>query len=71
MSAIGRTLSELWGLFVEDASFTIAIALCVLLAWLIFPVLAIRPQWRGAGMFVLLAIALVENVWRSARSERP
>jgi hypothetical protein len=68
MSTIGRALSELWGLFVEDASFTLAIALCILAAWFIFPVLAIRPEWRGAALFVLLAIALVENVWRSARS---
>jgi uncharacterized membrane protein YqjE len=67
MSAIGRAISELWGLFVEDASLTVAIALCVLLAWFIFPVLGIRLEWRGAAMFALLAIALVENVWRSAR----
>jgi hypothetical protein len=67
MSAIWRAISELWGLFVEDASLTVAIALCVLLARFIFPVLAIRLEWRGAAMFTLLAIALVENVWRSAR----
>lgn len=67
MSTIGRALAELWGLFVEDASFTLAIALCVIVAYFIFPVLAIRLEWRGAAMFALLAIALVENVWRSAR----
>ena len=67
MSAIGRAISELWSLFVEDASLTIAIALCVLAAWFIFPMLAIRVEWRGGGMFALLAVALIENVWRSSR----
>ena len=67
MSNIGGALSELWGLFVEDASFTIALAVCVLAAYFIFPVVAIRLEWRGAALFALLAIALVENVWRSAR----
>jgi len=66
MSAIARALGELWALFVEDASLTIAIAICVLAAWFVFPLLAIWPVLRGAALFGLLAIALLENVWRSA-----
>ena len=67
MSAIASALRELWGLFVEDASFTIAIAAALLIAYFLFPSVSIRPEWRGAAMFALLALVLVENVWRSAR----
>ena len=67
MSAITTALAEVWGLFVEDATFTLAIVACLIGAWLVAPVLGIAPAWRGALLFVLLAIALVENVWRSAR----
>lgn len=68
MSAIASVLRELWGLFVEDASLTIAIILCLVLASLVFPRVQVPAPWRGALLFVLLALALIENVRRSARS---
>ncbi|MDQ2665695.1 MAG: hypothetical protein M3Z05_06765 [Gemmatimonadota bacterium] len=67
MSAILRAVAEVWGLFVEDISFTVAIVVCLGLAWLLAPALNIPPPWRGTVLFALLAVALIENVWRSAR----
>ena len=67
MSTLTRAATELWGLFVEDASFTAAIVACLAVVWLLVPALNIPPPWRGALLFLLLAGALIENVCRSAR----
>lgn len=67
MSAISSAIRELSGLFVEDASFTAAIGACLLVAYFVFPALGVDPIWRGTALFGLLALALFENVWRSAR----
>ena len=67
MSSLRVAIRELWGLFVEDASFTIAIAACLGVAYFVFPAIAIPNQWKGLALFVLLAIGLLENVWRNAR----
>lgn len=66
MNALTSVARELWGLFVEDASFTVAIVACLVFAWLMVPAFEISARWRGAVLFVLLAGALIENVWRSA-----
>lgn len=66
MSAVATALRELWGLFVEDASLTLAILGCLVIAVFAFPVLRLRDEWRGPLLFVLLAIVLWENVRRSA-----
>ena len=57
---------EVWGLFVEDVSFTVAIVACLVLAWLVMPAFAVSAPWRGVILFLLLAGALIENVWRTA-----
>lgn len=67
MSAVAAALKELWGLFVEDASFTIAIIVTLIVSAFVFPVTYLRPAWRGIALFLLLAIVLLENVRRSAR----
>ena len=66
MSAFTSAVKELWGLFVEDASFSIAILACLVFAWLVMPAFAVSGPWRGIILFVLLAGALIENVWRTA-----
>jgi hypothetical protein len=66
VSAVATALRELWGLFVEDASLTLGILGCVLIAAFTFPALRLRDEWRGPVLFVLLAIVLWENVRRSA-----
>lgn len=68
MNAITTALRELWGLFVDDASFTIGILICIALAILVFPRIVTDPRWRGPLLFLALAIVLFENVSRSARS---
>jgi hypothetical protein len=66
VSAVATAFRELWGLFVEDASLTLAILGCLLIAAFAFPALRLREEWRGPLLFVLLAIVLWENVRRSA-----
>ena len=68
MNALTGALRELWGLFVEDWTFTVAIALCLMIATFVAPALGLSPKWRGGALFVLLALALLENVWRSTRA---
>lgn len=70
MSAAGTALRELWGLFVEDASLTLGILGCLLIAAFAFPALRLRDVWRGPVLFGLLAIGLWENVRRSATATR-
>ena len=66
MNAFTSAAMEVWGLFVEDESFTVAIVVCLAFAWLGMPALNVSAQWRGAILFMLLAVALIENVWRTA-----
>jgi hypothetical protein len=66
MRVITKAMQELWGLFVEDASFTIGILACLAMAILVFPRVA-AAHWRGPMLFLSLALILFENVIRSAR----
>ena len=65
MNAVATALRQLWGLFVEDASFTLGILGSLVIAAFAFPALGLRDAWRGPALFVLLAIVLLENVRRS------
>ena len=67
MNAVATALRELWGLFVEDASLTLGILVCLVIAAFAFPALGLRDAWRGPVLFALLALVLLENVRRSAR----
>ena len=67
MKAFFAPLKEIWGLFVEDASFTLGMIVCLIIAMYVLPRLPIADVWRGPALFVLLAIVLAENVVRSAR----
>ena len=66
MNPAATALRELWGLFVEDASLTLGILGCLLIAAFALPALRLRDAWRGPVLFGLLAIVLWENVRRSA-----
>jgi hypothetical protein len=63
-------MRELWGLFVEDATLTVGIIGAVLIAAFAFPSIAVPGWLRGPGLFLLVVLALVENVIRSARPRR-
>ena len=70
MSAIARSARELWGLFVEDASFTIGILATVFIAAVVFPRIGVPDAWRGPSLFLLMIFVLLENVFRSSRPAR-
>lgn len=63
-------MRELWGLFVEDATFTVGIVAAVLIAALGVPRLGLPAALRGPCLLVLVVLVLVENVVRSARASR-
>jgi hypothetical protein len=67
MSAVRVALKELWGLFVEDATLTIGALVCVALAAFVAPRLGLAPRWRAPALFVVVALMLLENVYRGAR----
>ena len=67
MRAVVAAARQVWGLFVEDASFTAGILGCVAFAVFLLPHTGLRPVWRGPALFLGLGAVLLENVWRSAR----
>ena len=67
---MGEAMKAIWELFVEDPSFTLGIIVCLIIAAFVLPHLPIANSWRGAILFVMLAIVLLENVVRSARMKR-
>lgn len=58
---------EIFGLFVDDGSFAIAILAWLVLLWLALPHLPIPPVWHGAILFAGLIAILVESALRRAR----
>ena len=67
MRAVVAAGRQVWGLFVEDASFTAGILGCVAVAIFVLPHTGLRPAWRGPALFLGLGAVLLENVRRSAR----
>lgn len=68
MNAVATAVREILGLFVEDASLTVGILICLALAIYAFPQAIPRAEWRGLLLFIVLALVLLENVYRCARS---
>lgn len=67
MNAIRIALTELWGLFVEDATLTIGTLICIALAAFVIPRSGIAAQWRAPVFFAAVVLMLLENVYRGAR----
>lgn len=67
MNAIRIALTELWGLFVEDATLTIGTLACVAVAVFVIPRLGLAAQWRAPAFFAAVVLMLLENVYRGAR----
>lgn len=61
-------LTEIWGLFVDDGSFALAILIWLAVCWLVLPRFGVPPQAEGPILFAGLAIVLVESAFRRARS---
>ena len=70
MKRLRSALGEVWGLFVEDWTFTVAILAALVIGAFVFPRM-LPPAWRGPSLFALLALALIENSIRSARPSHP
>lgn len=71
MHAIKKILIEIFGLFVENGRFALAIIIWLGIVWLATPHLAIRTDAGGPFLFAGLALILIENTIRSSRSRRP
>jgi hypothetical protein len=67
MRWIRTVLAELYGLFVDDGSFAVAILVWLGLCWLLLPRIGVPPGAMGPVLFVGLAAILVESAARRAR----
>lgn len=67
MNWLRTMLSELWGLFVDDGRYALAIVAWLLLAWLALPLLRLGGGWNAAIFAAGLLAILVESVLRRAR----
>lgn len=67
MSWLRTALVELWGLFVEDGRYALAIVVWLLLAWRVLPVLDLDRGWNAAILAAGLLAILAESVLRRAR----
>jgi hypothetical protein len=70
MTWLRKIVSELFGLFVDDGSFAIAILIWLGVLWLVLPHIPIDDTWRAVIMFAGLAIILVESVLRRTRQRQ-
>ena len=67
MQWLKSILRQLFGLFVDDGSFAIAILVWLGLLWLLLPHLHAAAIWSGAILFAGLAVIMVESALRRAR----
>ena len=66
MRWLQTALAEIYGLFVEDVRYAIAIIVWLALAWLVLPVLALGEPWNVAILFVGLLVILFESALQGA-----
>ncbi len=66
MGWLRAVLREILGLFIDDGSLALAAVIWLVLVWLLLPLLAVPPAWRGVVLFAGLALALVVSCRRAA-----
>jgi hypothetical protein len=66
MRVIKTALREVYGLFVEDGSYALAVIFWLLCAVFVLPFLP-NPGWHAPLLFAGLVSILLENVVRSAK----
>ena len=66
MKTLINALREIYGLFVEDATYTLALLIWLLLVAFVLPHL-VGSRFLAPILFAGLALILLENVGRSAR----
>ncbi len=71
MKLVELIAREVFGLFVDDGTFAVAILAWLALAGLGAPRLGIAPAWQGFILFAGLAVLLVASVVRRARFKVP
>ena len=67
MRWIVSIVREVFGLFVEDGSFAIAILLWLGFVRLVLPRFRIAPAWGGLILFAGLGVILVESAMRYSK----
>ena len=67
MSWIRAIAAELFGLFVDDATFAVTILAWLLAVWLVLPRLGLPPSLSPFVLFGGLALILIESATRRAR----
>ena len=67
MSWLRKLPAELWGLFVDDGRYALAIVVWLLLAWLALPLLDLGGGWNALVFAAGLLAILAESVLRRAR----
>jgi hypothetical protein len=67
MRWIKTVTAEVFGLFVDDGSFAVAILVWLGLCWLLLPRIGVPPAAMGPVLFAGLAAILVESAARRAR----
>jgi hypothetical protein len=58
---------EVFGLFVDDGSFAVAIAAWLVVCIVVLPRVAAGARWAGPTLFAGLALILIESVLRFSR----
>ena len=67
MAWIKTILHEIFGLFVDDGSFALAVLVWLAAVWLLVPRLGIAQPWGSVILFVGLAVILIESATRRAQ----
>ena len=67
MRWLNTAIGEIYGLFVDDGHFALAIVIWLLLTWLAVSLLPALAVWGGIVFFLGLAAILLADARRSAR----
>ncbi len=70
MGWMRTVVREVWGLFVDDGSFAIAIVVWVGVMWVVAQRFGVSSRAMGAVLFAGFAVILVESLLRFARGKR-
>jgi hypothetical protein len=68
MKWLRSILAELFGLFVDDGAFAVAIVVWLALLWWLLPRVAIDASWKALILAAGLVAILVGSVLRRART---
>jgi hypothetical protein len=71
MNWLKTIFREIFGLFVDDGSFAIAILFWLALVKFLTPHLGLYARWSGVILFLGLAAILVESAARFAKRPKP